>query len=281
MQAMAGSLRGAVFAGQFYSADARELGKQIDGFFRATGKGTQDAPAIVSPHAGYVYSGAVAAHAFSALKKADTYVIVSPNHTGIGELVSIYPSGEWETPLGRVRVDAELSEAIAKALGVEPDEAGHAGEHSLEVQLPYLQRMHAAGKAPKIVAITIAEHRLGDLKKIGGILHNLTNKNPKSAGKVGFIASSDFTHFEPEERARKKDAEAIALIEKMDIGAFHALVEGKRMSICGYAPICVVMEACRLGGIKQGKLLKYGTSAEASGDYGNTVGYAAIAFRKG
>ncbi|MFH1224753.1 MAG: AmmeMemoRadiSam system protein B [Candidatus Diapherotrites archaeon] len=269
---MAGSLRSAVFAGQFYSAREKELKKQLDAFFRAAGKKTNNAPAVVSPHAGYVYSGKVAAHAFSALKKAETYVIISPNHTGIGEAVSVYPEGEWETPLGRVEVDAALSGGIADALGCGFDETAHAGEHSLEVQLPFLQ--HLCGSRFKIVAITIAEHRLAELKKIGAILHNLTRGRD-----AGFIASSDFTHFESEERARKGDAEAIALIEKMDIGGFHALVEGKRMSICGYAPVCVVMEACRLGGIKHAELLKYGTSAEESGDFGNVVGYAAIAFR--
>lgn len=265
-------MREAAFAGQFYPCARNALAEQIAGFFAGTGGKTHDAIAVVSPHAGYPFSGGVAAFSFSALRKASTYVVVSPNHTGIGEEISVFPPGEWETPLGRVKIDGKLAKKIAGGLGIGFDEVAHAGEHSIEVQLPFLQHLH--GGDFRLVAITIAAHDFGVLKQLGEVLH-------RSAGgaDAAFVASSDFTHYERDEITRRKDAEAIRLVEKMDAGGFHRLVLERRLSICGFAPICAVMECCRLEGIKAGKLLKYDTSASATGETGNTVGYASISFK--
>ncbi len=258
-------------AGGFYPAEKEEIENLVGKLFSNVKEKKYDANAVIAPHAGYIYSGQTAAYSYSALKKVATYIIISPNHTGLGSSISIYPDGKWITPLGEIEIDNSLAAKIAEKLGIERDELAHVGEHSIEVQLPFLQFLYK--NKFKLVAITLSEHRLHELKKLGESIFSC------SKGKnVALVASSDFCHFVQLQYAKKNDLDAVKKIEALDLEAFHSLVEEKRLSICGFAPIVAVMQYCKKNGLKRGKLLYYDTSATASGDESSVVGYSALKF---
>jgi AmmeMemoRadiSam system protein B len=268
--------RTTVFAGQFYPSNKKTLAENIDKYLanakKEIGKSQKEKTNIViAPHAGYIYSGQTAAYSFSVLEKAKTFIILSPNHTGIGREISIYPSGEWLTPLGKIKINNTLSKKIAEAMETETDETAHIGEHSIEVQLPFLQELFGS-KEFEIVAITLATQSLEKLKKLAKAIAELTEKES-----VSIIASSDFTHFESLDSARQKDTAAIKLIEKLNVEAFFEKVEQEQLSICGYETITTAMEIARKKGKKTARLLHYDSSASASKDTTSVVGYAAIA----
>ncbi|MFH1586946.1 MAG: MEMO1 family protein [Candidatus Diapherotrites archaeon] len=263
-------IRETAVAGQFYPLAADELKATIEQFFSGLEK-ESNSLAVIAPHAGYVYSGQIAAKSFAALKKAGTYVIIGPNHTGFGEGVSIYPPGKWRTPLGEVEIDNELSSALAESIGVERDESAHISEHSLEVQLPFLQFLY--GNSFKIVPICVAEHSYSALVKLGKKLAGVSRELD-----VAVIASSDFSHFIPEAAAREKDLGAIEMIKNMDIEGFYNKVGDENLSICGFAPITATMAFCLENGLKKAQILEYGSSADTIGDKTSVVGYAALKF---
>lgn len=267
--------REAAFAGSFYPADAKKLEEMLAEFFSKAKKELakkQKTRCIIAPHAGYFYSGQTAAFSYAAVKKAKTFVILSPNHTGYGAQVSIWPEGTWETPLEKAKINSALSKKIAEALGTETDVEAHLGEHSIEVQLPFLQYLFK--NSFDFVAITIATDNLAELKKLGTAIAETTKSED-----IAVIASSDFTHFEPEESARKKDLAAIKFIEKIDADGFYKEVVSKSLSICGYATIIAAMQYCLSSKVfKTGRLFHYDSSATASHDKANVVGYAAIGF---
>jgi len=267
-------IREPAVAGMFYPSSKKEISDMLSSFFKGAnapkGRAAHDSGVVVAPHAGIAHSGQTAAFAYNSLRKAGTYFILSPNHTGLGAAISIYPKGSWKTPLGKVEVDEGLASGLARELGVGRDEIAHIREHSIEVQLPFLQ--HLFGEV-KIVPVTIAVPGLGGMERLGKAIAKV------SEGKeIGVIASSDFTHGLPEESAREKDLKAIGLIERMDIKGFDKLVRDENLSICGYLGIEAAM--CYAGeiGLRQGKLLKYDSSARTCRDSSSVVGYAAVSF---
>lgn len=267
------SIREAVASGSFYSSSRDMLKKDLADLFKFAQKYRENfAEAVIAPHAGYVYSGKVAAIAINAIKKAENYIIVGPNHTGFGKLISLTEADYWQTPLGKVEINKEISNTIAATTSAEFDESAHLSEHSIEVILPFLQYRFRDNF--KIVPIVVAEHRKKELLALGDALAELSKKHH-----VAIIVSSDFTHYEREDSAKEKDFEAINLICKLEIDALEKKEIEKRYSICGIRPIVMLMEFARKKSLKA-ELLHYTTSAEFSGDKSNVVGYAAIAFFK-
>ncbi len=256
-------------AGQFYPADKDELKEMISSFLEKAGEIKAKPKAAVSPHAGYIYSGQTAAYSYSALKNTDprTIVIIGPNHTGLGSLVSI-STQDWETPLGIIETDKEKANFLAEK-GFAIDQIAHEYEHSIEVQLPFLQVIF---ENFKILPICVMDQSYQTMKKLGSSLAEVLEKNDI------IIASSDFTHYEPQESAFQKDNEAIKKIEQLDDEGFYKLVEEKEMSICGYGCILSAMIFSKQRDVKKAKLLKYSTSGDINGDYFKVVGYASIIF---
>ena len=195
-------------------------------------------------------------------------MILSPSHTGLGSEVSVSDATEWKTPLGNVPVDTILREKLLAKLGIEADDLAHVGEHSIELQIPFLQKMF---KGFKILPITIVEQRFEELEKVGNALAELE-------GGFSIIVSGDFTHHETLETATKKDHEAIKKIEELDAKGFHQKVVSERLSICGLSPITVLIQYCKKAEFEKGKLLHYDTSATETGDKESVVGYASIGF---
>ena len=263
-------IRSPVVAGQFYPGSPDGLRRMIESM---VDKKTEKIEAIglVSPHAGYIYSGAVAAAVISRVKFKDTFVILGPNHTGRGKAFSIMSEGTWKTPLGDIGIDSELGKRIlASSSYLEEDHVAHQFEHSLEVQVPFLQYFKPD---VRIVPMVIG-HASGALyKKIGSELANAVKESKKG---IIILASSDMTHYEPHETARKKDSQAIEAILDLDEDELLRRVDEFDISMCGYAPVVSLISAAKELGAKKAELIKYQTSGDTSGDYGSVVGYAGI-----
>lgn len=274
-------------AGAFYEGHAESLRRQIENCFLhelGPGKipeivkaGPRHVIGLVCPHAGYMFSGPVAAHAYYKLAfdgKPDVVVVFGPNHTGYGSALAVMNEGLWRTPLGDVEVDGETANQIVhESRIVDVDDSAHRFEHSIEVQLPFLQYLY--GSEFKIVPICFLMQDLSSAKEIGqAIAKVLAEKN------TVIIASSDMTHYEPQEIAAKKDKLALEAVEAMDETKFNSIIEAHRISACGYGPIAALITAAKNLGAKEAKLLCYKTSGDVIGDYSSVVGYAAVCFTK-
>jgi AmmeMemoRadiSam system protein B len=219
----------------------------------------------------------VAAHAYYKLAldgKPDVVVILGPNHTGYGSPLAVMSEGFWRTPLGDVEIDTEIANKIVRESRiVDVDESAHRFEHSIEVQLPFLQYLY--GSQFKIVPICFLMQDLDSAKEVGRAVSSvLMGKN------AVVIASSDMTHYEPQERALENDMMAIRTIESMNEDMFYSTVEKRGISACGYGPIAGLITAAKTMGAKEAKLLCYKTSGDVTGDYSSVVGYAAMYFTK-
>jgi len=274
-------------AGAFYEGSAEPLKRQIkDCFLHKIGPGkipeiVKAGPrriiGLVCPHAGYMFSGPVASHAYYELAldgRPDVVVVFGPNHTGYGSALAVMNDGFWRTPLGDVEVDGETANQIVHVSRiVDADESAHSFEHSIEVQLPFLQYLY--GSQFKIVPVCFLMQDLSSAREVGqAVAKILTGKN------AVIIASSDMTHYEPQQRAEKKDMSALEAVEEMDEAKFYSIVETNRISACGYGPITALIAAAKVLGAKEAKLLCYKTSGDIVGDYSSVVGYAAVCFKK-
>jgi len=266
-------LRKPCVSGRFYPESAQEIKKMIAGFIEG-GKGAKTkATGCLLPHAGYIYSGKVAARALSQLDIPEKIILLGPNHTGSGPEFSIMCDGLWETPLGEVSIDSKLSRLLlGESNYLQDDSSAHMQEHSLEVELPILQYF---SKGFEIVPITLMPERLNILREIGiGIADTIKNHN--YSDKVLLLASSDMTHYESEEDAKVKDKIAIDAILALDEGRLMEAVDKFHISMCGCAPVAVMLSCAKALGATKGSLAMYQTSAEASGDKASVVGYAGI-----
>ena len=235
---------------------------------------TEKLPAIgvVSPHAGYVYSGAVAGAVFSSVHIPAKTVIFCPNHTGSGESAAIISSGTWRMPWGEAPVDAELAGRLkaASPLLVE-DAKAHLQEHSLEVQLPFLYRFRPDFR---FVPITLGRLSLNECRALGEAVADAVAAD---AERPLFVASSDMSHYEPDEAVRKKDQKAIERMLALDPEGLYKIVRSERITMCGVIPAAVMLFASLRLGAKKCVLLKYATSGEVNRDFDQVVGYAGLA----
>lgn len=263
-------IRNPIVAGQFYPGSPVGLKRMIEGMIESKA-GKVEVIGLVSPHAGYVYSGFVAGAVISRIKFKDTFVILGPNHTGAGKAFSIMTKGAWRTPLGDVEIDAELGRRImADSSYLEEDSAAHQHEHSLEVQVPFLQFFKPD---VKIVPIVLAHADGAVYKKIGRDIAGVIKESKRG---VVILASSDMTHYEPHESAKKKDSKAIEAILALDEDELLKRVDELDISMCGYAPVVSLISAAKGLGAREAELVKYQTSGDTSGDYSAVVGYAGI-----
>ncbi len=263
-------MRHPTVAGQFYSRDPEGLKEELDEAF--AGKSGTDMPIFgaVSPHAGYMYSGTVAAEVYAHLRPKDTYVLIGPNHHGLGLPVALSRES-WMTPLGVVDCDLELANALGGCI-IETDESAHLYEHSLEVQIPFLQYRFADFKIlPICMGLQDEETAVEVGEAVGNAIRDLGRD-------CTIIASSDFTHYEHQEEASRKDSMAIEAILKMDVPEIYKRVYGLNLSACGYGPIAATITASKILGASSGQLLRYATSGDVTGDYSQVVGYGAIIF---
>jgi len=262
--------RKGVFAGRFYPGSAGALKEELISYTIKDALRVK-ASGIIVPHAGYIYSGRVAGEVYSKVELPDKFIILSPNHTGMGAAVSLYPKGSWETPLGSVEVDEKLSQKISDNYSkIKEDAEAHAGEHSLEVQLPFIQFFK---KNFSFVPITLQHLTVEECKNLGIALAKAIKDSKED---VLVVASSDMTHYESAKAAEKKDRLAISQIEALNPEGLHRTVRENGITMCGVIPATVMLFAARELGAKKGTLVKYSNSGETSGDYDEVVGYAGL-----
>ncbi|MEW6409436.1 MAG: AmmeMemoRadiSam system protein B [Nitrospirota bacterium] len=264
------SRRKPAVAGQFYYSSPEKLRSQIDGCVQR-GITKEDVIGILSPHAGLMYSGTVAGAVYSRINFPDIFVIIGPNHTGLGVPLSIYTEGEWDMPFGAVSIHKGLSkEILQNSKMLRDDSNAHLMEHSIEVQIPFMQYF---SKEFKIVPIAMMDTRLEACREIG---HAIASAIKKTHNSVVIVASSDMTHYESDESAQRKDRMAIEKIISLDPEGLHTIVNKENISMCGFAPAVVMLFAAIELGAHESELVKYMTSGEVSGDYAHVVGYAGV-----
>lgn len=260
-------------AGQFYYGTPSKLKQQVENYIDKNTK-KEKVIGVVSPHAGLIYSGHVAGAVYSSIDFPETFVLIGPNHTGIGPRISMMAKGEWEIPTGTFSIDDKISHRISiNTPIVEKDVQAHMFEHSLEVQLPFIGFF---SQDVKIVPILILSALLEECKILGeGIAKAVTEANYS----VVVVASSDMSHYVPDNVARNKDEKAIQKILSLDPEGLYETVLKERISMCGYLPVVSMIFAAKALGARSARLIKYATSAEISGDYEHVVGYAGIVLR--
>jgi AmmeMemoRadiSam system protein B len=278
-------IRKATVANAFYAGTKSELNNQLIECFtsrfgpgqvpKAAEHGPRKILGIVSPHAGYMYSGAVAANGYAQLANdglPEAFVILGPNHTGYGSGVSIMIEGAWETPLGVSPIDSVLAKQIQKGSSIiDIDEAAHAYEHSIEVQLPFIQFLFK--DAAKFVPICMMMQDLRTSREIAKtIVEQLKGRD------IFIVASSDFTHYEPHDTVVRKDQIAIDAITRLDEAALNELGESSKVTMCGYGPITTLISAAKLLGGVRAELLTHKTSGDVTGDKAAVVGYSSLVF---
>jgi MEMO1 family protein len=267
-------LRQPVYAGQFYPKSTSEVKAMIESFVDKNAE-KQDIIGLVAPHAGYIYSGAVTGAVISRIKFKDTFIILGPNHTGNGEPFSIMTEGTWKTPLGEVQIDSELAKKLVSISRYLKDDLGaHELEHSIEVQIPFLQYFKPD---VKIVPIILGSGDGDILKEIGREIARAVRETKKE---VIIFASSDMNHYEPQGTAKKKDTKAIEAMLAMDPDELLKRVDKLNISMCGYGPAVVMLTAASELGAGSAELVKYQTSGDVTGDYNAVVGYAGILVKK-
>lgn len=264
-------IREPVVAGYFYPSAKSQLLRMLESFIKDVSE-KEKAISVMVPHAGYIYSGATAGEVFSKVVVPETVIILGPNHTGYGEPYAVASHDFWITPLGNVPVDKEMVDALVKeSRYLEQDTLAHKREHSIEVQIPFLQVLK---NNVKIVPVCLQGYvdnpawvEIGE--SIGEVIKNLGKD-------VLIVASSDMTHYEPQTVAEEKDKYAIDAICLLDEDLLVDRIEEKDISMCGYGPVIVSIIASKVLGATKGELVKYTTSGETSGDWEQVVGYAGI-----
>jgi AmmeMemoRadiSam system protein B len=266
-------------AGYFYKGSPEGLRKQVAEFITPAAI-RKKVIGIVAPHAGLIYSGSVAGAVYSSIELPDTIVLVGPNHTGLGAPVSLMAKGAWETPLGVVAIDERLAAAIiSKSPRIQEDELAHLHEHSLEVQLPFIQYFKSDFK---IVPIQMLDTRFETCQELGkSIASAIVDRRGGKKGMYGsnsvlIVASSDMTHYEKASTAKEKDFKAIQQMLSLDPQGLYRVVKEFGITMCGYGPTVAMLTAAQLLGATKAEMVKYANSGETSGDYDQVVGYAGI-----
>lgn len=272
------NIRRPTVAGQFYPSARQSLSRQIQDllkpdFSQREEKTEVDCLACMLPHAGYMYSGNVAAQTLSRIKIKEKIILLGPNHTGYGAQFSIVKEGAWQTPLGEVPIESELAGNILKECKyIEEDNLAHVYEHSLEVELPFLQYIN---QNIAIVPIAFFPAEIQVLQKIGrDIAAVIKRLNLQSSTLL--VASSDMTHYEPQAQAQEKDNQAIQAILELDEKRLLKKIHELEISMCGYVPVAVMLVAAKELGAKKAKLVKYMTSGDVTQDTSSVVGYAGV-----
>ncbi|NYT04368.1 MAG: MEMO1 family protein [Candidatus Methanofastidiosa archaeon] len=279
-------------AGSFYPGDRSSLQKTIEKFleiakdkinFIDEGKNV----GLLCPHAGYVYSGKTQAHSYYYMSSSppETFVILGPNHTGLGLPVALMDKGSWETPFGEIKINEELASKIVEKSGfVGIDSAAHKYEHSIEVQLPFLQYIK---KDATFVPICMGIQDKETAVEIGKAIAK-SSKEP-----LGVIASSDLVHYgsrfgynplkggkeETLSWIKKNDMEILKMAENFDIDRLYNFIDSKDYTTCGYGPLSAMLSCMRELGAKKARILDYSNSYETSGDWSAVVGYGSVGIR--
>jgi len=264
-------------AGCFYPNQAEELSRQVESLCSLpAGETRRRAVACMTPHAGYRYSGHVAGAVYARLELPRRFLLIGPRHYPRGAAQAILSEGAWQTPLGLAAIDAALAAELKDGcLGLVEDDVAHRGEHALEVQLPFLQKL--AGEF-SFVPIALGTTDFRTLEKLGKVMAQVVAQQKEP---VLIVASSDMNHYESDQITRRKDSKALDKLLGLDARGLHETVRRESISMCGYGPAVSMLIAARLLGGTRAELVRYATSGDVSGDREEVVGYAGIIVSRG
>lgn len=272
------TIRPPAVAGAFYEGRADRLEAQVGACFAANPPAPdakQPFIGAVVPHAGLMYSGHVAAAFYGVAALPKRLIILCPNHTGAGHFAAINRQGAWRTPFGDVTIDTPLADALmARTKLLREDSAAHAREHSLEVQLPFLQQLLGSGFT--FVPICLGAHRYDYCVEIGEAIADVIAEEREP---VAILASSDLNHYEDQQTTMRKDSLAIAQVLARDPKELWRVVEEFDVSMCGFIPTTTMLIAANKLGATSAELIKHATSGDINGDYRQVVGYASVLVR--
>ncbi|MFH1369166.1 MAG: AmmeMemoRadiSam system protein B [Elusimicrobiota bacterium] len=261
-------IRKAVYSGTWYPSGKKE----IEAFIIPDAK-KQKSVAAFCPHAGWVYSGKVAGEVFSSIEPVKLYILIGPNHRGMGAPVGIWSEGAWMTPLGELEIEDKVAKAILKKSNTaRSDFLSHAQEHSLEVQLPFIKYFSPGAK---IVPVSLADYSPATCRELGEAAAAAIKENGFTDDAV-IVASTDMSHYVSAEQAKKSDNLAIRKILDIDPKGLLETVKQNDISMCGSGPAAAALWAAKILGAKSSKLIRYSTSGDVTGDSSEVVGYAGI-----
>jgi AmmeMemoRadiSam system protein B len=264
------NIRQPAVAGVFYPDDEEDLQRLVSELVDVV---PRRHPLLVclAPHAGYVYSGAVAGRVYGHLDVPRKVLVLGPNHTGYGAPVSVASQAAWSTPLGEVSVDQDLAEEVLEAFpAAERESQAHWREHSIEVQLPFLK---ARQESVSVLPICLKHLALDECLALGRAIGRVA---AAQAEPVGVVVSTDMSHSETEAVARELDGVAIDAVLSLDPENLYRTVHERRISMCGVIPATVALAAAADLGPIEGHRVAYATSADVSGDKSSVVGYAGV-----
>jgi len=262
--------RHAAVAGQFYPGTREQLRTVLSGLIQSVPE-KRRVQGIVAPHAGYIYSGAIAGKAYGRIAIPRAVLIIGPNHHGAGAAAALYPEGEWLTPLGPILINPRLTALLQQCVPfTELDGSAHRFEHSLEVQVPFIQYL----RPDATLAALCLGH--GDFDAVREIGKGVAAAMREYGEDVLIVASSDMTHYEPADSARRKDNLALARAVAFDPEGLLKVCRSERITMCGVIPVAVMLVASRELGASEIELVAYGTSGDITGDNDQVVGYAAL-----
>ncbi len=268
---MASTIRYPAVAGRFYPSHPEALRRELRTYMEPAAEKMQALGCVV-PHAGYMYSGHVAGAVFAKLELPRRFIILCPNHTGMGEPLAMMSEGRWLTPLGEVAVDTPLAAALRDECDLLADDPlAHRAEHALEVQLPFLQVLLGDFH---FVPIAVGTSRFDVLQSLGEAMGRVI---VEEAERPLIIASSDMNHYEPDTITRIKDQRAVQKLLDLDPRGLYDVVTKENVTMCGFGPAIIMLTAAKALGAHSAQLIKYATSGDVSGDRDMVVGYAGVA----
>jgi AmmeMemoRadiSam system protein B len=271
---MAHAVRAPAVAGRFYPDDPRELRREVSHFL---GDGTSAQPAlgVLAPHAGYVFSGAVAGHTFTSVRVPERVVVLCPNHTGRGAPISVFAKGAFRIPGADIPIEEDLAQAVlAEVPGAQEDARAHVQEHAIEVELPFLLALQPRLRLVPVVLGGLTEQEALDVgRALARVVAGL------SPSDVLVVASSDMSHYLPDPDARRQDRLAMGPLLSLDAQGLIRTVETHDISMCGYLPTAAMLAYAKARGATECTLSAYATSGDAFGDYSRVVGYAGAVVR--
>jgi MEMO1 family protein len=266
-------IRPPAVSGRFYPSDEKKLALEIEKYTSSANK-KSFARGCVVPHAGYLYSGHVAGAVYSAIEIPARCILLGPRHFPGGEAMAIISEGSWRTPFGDAQIDSELAAELKRACPLlREDRVAHEREHSLEVQIPFLQQLAAN---LRFVPVVLATQRYQDLETLG---HAVARVIAAHTEPVVLIASTDMNHYESDAITRTKDRKAIDRILALDPRGLYDVVRSEGITMCGYAATTAMLIAMRDLGAKDAELIRYATSGDITGDWDQVVGYAGVIIR--
>lgn len=286
-------LREPAVAGMFYPSDPEILFESIHRCFtHSLGPGrfptkrsgpSKRVECLVVPHAGYEYSGPIAAHSYNVAfdifcesKGTLNVIILGPNHYGIGSGLAISSADGWKTPSGVIDVNKELRRSLCNSCEiVDVNDGAHSREHSIEVQLPFLQAISRNSTGWSFLPVSMMLQDIETAIELGDAITKIISESP---GRFLVIASSDLTHYESQVQAKLKDENLLDQVKKVDLTGFYTVLERSSVSACGYGPIAAVLHIASSLGKSAAAVLKYATSGDVTGDYSSVVGYPSVRF---